>query len=456
MLLFNVIFVVQYRQSMTTFSELNLNKQLLNALDDLGLSMPTAIQKKVFSVVMAGKNVCGIAQTGTGKTYAYLLPCLRQFQFSKEKNPQLLIMVPTRELVLQVVEEVEKLTKYMSVVVAGVYGGVNLKPQAVQVSQGVDVLVGTPGRLVDLLANGVLKTKNIKRLVIDEFDEMLNLGFRTQLKNVFDKLPERRQNLLFSATLNEEVELLIDTYFTDLVRVEATPVGTPLENISQTRYEVPNFFTKINFLRLLLSENTDISKVLVFVSTKHFADLVYEQLSETFTTSMELIHSGKTQSHRFAAVDAFQAGECRILIATDVIARGLDVAEVSHVINFDLPNAPENYIHRIGRTGRVDKKGVAISLVVEREKEQLGEIQKLMNYVIPVLNLPENLEISDKVLLDEQPKEHTSSSKVKLPSRENVGPAFHEKSEKNSKVNVRRDHEAEKKKKYGRSYEKRN
>ncbi|MES2517301.1 MAG: DEAD/DEAH box helicase [Bacteroidota bacterium] len=439
-----------------TFSELNLNKQLINALEDLGLTSPTAIQEKVFSVVMSGKDVCGIAQTGTGKTYAYLLPCLRQFQFSKEKNPQFLIIVPTRELVIQVVEEVQKLAKYLSLTVIGVYGGVNLRPQAAEVAQGCDMLVGTPGRIVDLLATGVFKPKGIKKLVIDEFDEMLNLGFRAQLKNIFDRLPEKRQNLMFSATLNHEVELLVNAYFNDLVRIEATPIGTPLENISQSYYPVPNFFTKINFLKLLFTENEDMSKVLVFVSTKHLADLVFEQLEEEFGDNISVIHSNKAQNHRFASVIDFQSGKCRILVATDILARGLDVAEVTHVINFDLPNAPENYIHRIGRTGRIEKKGIAISFVIEREMEYLTEIENLMNYAIPALALPENLEISDKTLLDEIPKIYTKATEVKAPTREGAGPAFHEKSEKNSKVNVRRNHADEMKKKYGRSYEKRN
>jgi ATP-dependent RNA helicase RhlE len=436
-----------------TFNELNLNRQLLNALEDLGLNSPTAIQEKVFSTVMSGKDVCGLAQTGTGKTFAYLLPCLRQFQFSKIKNPQILILVPTRELVVQVLE-VQKLTKYMSVVSVGVYGGVNLRPQAAEVSAGADLIVGTPGRIVDLLATGVLKPKSIKKLVIDEFDEMLNLGFRAQLKNIFDRLPERRQNLMFSATLNEDVEVLIEQYFEGLERVEATPVGTPLENISQSYYEILNFNTKVNFLKLMFKENPEMNKVLVFVSTKHLADMVFEQLEMAFGETIRVIHSNKAQNHRFSAVNEFESGKCRILVATDVIARGLDVAEVSHVINFDLPSVPESYVHRIGRTGRVERKGVAISFVIEREKEYLSEIEKLMNYSIPKSELPDSLEINTGMLVDELPKIYTKAIEVKAPKREGVGEAFHEKSEKNSKVNVRRNHSAEMKIKYGRSYKK--
>ena len=231
-----------------TFDELNLNKPLLNAINDLGFTTPTAIQQKVFSVVMSGQDVYGIAQTGTGKTLAYLLPCLRQFQFSKEKNPQVVILVPTRELVVQVVESVKKLTPYMSVVTVGVYGGVNMKPQVAEVLQGVDVLVATPGRLVDMLSSGVIKPKAVKKLVLDEADEMLNLGFRAQLKLILDTLPEKRQNLLFSATITDEVEQLMQEYFHHPVKVEATPAGTPLENIYQMAYQVPNFYTKVNLL----------------------------------------------------------------------------------------------------------------------------------------------------------------------------------------------------------------
>ncbi|MET3128727.1 ATP-dependent RNA helicase RhlE [Arcicella rosea] len=438
-----------------TFEELNLNKQLLNALNDLGFTSPTAIQEKVFSVVMSGKDVCGIAQTGTGKTYAYLLPCLRQLKFSKEKDPQLVIIVPTRELVVQIVEEAQKLLTYMSYKVLGVYGGVNTKLQVAELLEGADILVATPGRLVDLISVGAFTGKSVKKLVIDEFDEMLNLGFRAQLKVVFGRLPQRRQNLLFSATLNEEVEQLIEDYFNSPVRVEATPVGTPLENISQSYYEVPNFYSKVNFLNLLLEKDETMSKVLVFVSTKHLADVLYEQMNPEQSESIGVIHSNKAQKHRFDSVIKFQSGECRVLIATDIIARGLDVAEVTHVINFDLPETPQNYIHRIGRTGRKERKGIAISFVVEKEKEYLSEIENLMNYQIPMLDLPEDLTLSTKILPEEIERVAMKTIQVKATKREDVGPAFHEKSEKNKKVNVRRNHAEEMKKKYGRAYKKR-
>ncbi|MBC8152650.1 MAG: DEAD/DEAH box helicase [Bacteroidetes bacterium] len=432
-----------------TFDELNLNTPLLNALSDLGYMTPTTIQEKVFSVVMSGKDVCGIAQTGTGKTFAYLLPCLRQFQFSKAKSPQLLILVPTRELVVQVVEAVRELTPYMTVAVAGVYGGANMKPQMAELREGVDVVVATPGRLVDLLANGSMQAKTLKRLVIDEVDEMLNLGFRTQLKTILDLLPLKRQNLLFSATMTDEVETLMDTYFANPVRVEAAPTGTPLDNIAQTGYRVPNFYTKVNLLERLLGQQNEMTKVLIFVATKHLADQLYDQLDAKFPGTVGVIHSNKAQNQRFDAVNQFKAGTYRILIATDIIARGLDVAEVSHVVNFDVPAVPESYIHRIGRTGRADRQGIAITFATEAEAEPQAAIEHLMNYAVPMVPLPDDLVISDRLTDEEQPNVRMKLPDVKIPKREAVGPAFHEKSAKNQKVNVRRDHAAEMMKKYG-------
>lgn len=432
-----------------TFDELNLNTPLLNALNELGYITPTPIQHRVFSTVMSGRDVCGIAQTGTGKTLAYLLPCLRQWKFSKDKAPQILILVPTRELVTQIVDTVKALTPYMSVIAMGVYGGVNINTQQIEVMKGVDVLVATPGRFYDLAMNGAFKTKAIKKLVIDEVDEMLNLGFRTQIKNILDYLPPKRQNLLFSATMTEDVEALIDTYFNDPVRVEAAPTGTPLENISQLGYQLPNFNTKVNLLELLLAENKTMTKVLVFAATKQLADQLYEKLEATFSGTVGVIHSNKEQNYRFNTVKQFKEGNFRLIIATDIVARGIDVAEVSHVINFDVPEVPENYIHRIGRTGRADKKGIAITFITEKEKPSLAAIETLMKYEIPVADLPPDLTISNELTEDEKPKIFMKTDAIKPKKQEEAGPAFHEKSAKNSKVNVIVRHKDRMMQKYG-------
>jgi len=432
-----------------TFDDLNLNKPILKALDDMGLIHPTTIQRKIFSVIMSGRDVCGIAQTGTGKTFAYLLPCLRLWNYAKDRLPQILVLVPTRELVIQVVEETKKLGAYMTLEVLGVYGGVNMKPQALAVENGCDVLVATPGRLLDLMLDGSFRTKAIKRLVIDEVDEMLNLGFRTQLTRILDLLPPKRQNLMFSATITEDVERLMDSYFASPERVEAAPTGTPLENINQVVYHVPNFYTKVNLLQLMLDTNADMVKVLVFVATKALADEVYEALEPKFPGVAGVIHSNKSQNHRFNTVNQFQEGNYRFIIATDIIARGLDIEDVSHVVNFDVPEEPEAYIHRIGRTGRADKKGISITFVTEKEKENLGRIEALMNYNVPVAELPDGLVISDVLTDDELPKVKMKDVLIRLPKREDSGPAFHEKLAKNKKVNIKIRHSDKMMQKYG-------
>ena len=432
-----------------TFEDLNLNKPLLAALKDLKFTTPTTIQSRVFSTTMSGRDVCGIAQTGTGKTFAYLLPCLRMWSFSKDKFPQILIVVPTRELVLQVVESVKRLTTYMSVEVAGFYGGVNMNPQMAIAEGKLDVVVATPGRLVDIVMSGALKLKAIKRLVIDEMDEMLNLGFRTQLKTILDLLPAKRQNLLFSATITEDVEALMDTFFNNPVTIEAAPAGTPLTNISQHAYIVPNFNTKVNLLELLIREQADMTKVLVFASTKKLADELYEPLAEEFPDKIGVIHSNKEQNFRLNSVEQFKEGNYRILIATDIIARGLDISEVTHVINFDMPEAPESYIHRIGRTGRLDKKGIALSFITEKEQALRTKVETLMNYQIPELPLPDNLEISDQLTEEEDPVFIVPNIVLKPIKREGAGAAFHEKSAKNKKVNVKIRHSEKMKMKYG-------
>ncbi len=431
------------------FEDLNLSSSLMRAIDELGYTQATTIQHRVFPIAMSGRDVCGIAQTGTGKTFAYLLPCLRQWKFDKSKNPQILIIVPTRELVVQVVEAVNKLTPYMSVLTVGVFGGVNINTQQLEIEKGVDVLVATPGRLFDLIMNGGLKTKNIKRLVIDEMDEMLNLGFRTQITNILQLLPIKRQNLLFSATITDEVEKLMNDYFTNPERVEAAPTGTPLENIIQIGYAVPNFNTKVNLLELLLTSDETMTKVLIFAATKSLADQLYEQLIAKFPEIVGVIHSNKEQNYRFNTVNQFKSGVFKYIISTDVMARGIDVAEVTHVINFDTPDVPENYIHRIGRTGRADKKGIAITFITEKEIKEKQAIETLMKQEIPMSELPEALEISTVLTEDEMPKIRMKIIQIKLPKKEERGASFHEKSAKNSKVNVRKNRKEDMQKKYG-------
>lgn len=433
-----------------TFTDLNINNPLLNALNDMGITKPTTIQENVFSVVMSGKDVVGIAQTGTGKTFAYLLPLLRQWKFSKERHPQILIIVPTRELVAQVVEEVQKLTEYMNVEVTGVFGGVNIRTQADVVIQGQDVLVATPGRLLDLNLNGAVSFKRIKKLVIDEVDEMLNLGFLPQLVRVLDLLPVKRQNLMFSATLTKEVETLIHNFFLNPETVEAAATGTPLDKIEQQAYLLPNFNTKINLLRWHFKHAETLEKVLLFAGTKKLADRLFDDLSELLSDKVGVIHSNKAQNNRFATVQRFEKGEISVLIATDIMARGIDITDVTHVINFDTPEIPENYMHRIGRTGRADKKGIAITFVAESELGLLSNIQGMMKMEIPKNELPEELEISDVLTPDEMPKISMPNVQLKTTVDKNEKAAFHEKKEKNKKSNSKVRHVEKMKKKYKR------
>lgn len=419
------------------FSDFNISTPLLNALNDLNISVPTTIQEKAFPVIMSGSDMVGIAQTGTGKTISYLLPCLKQWKFTKDKSPSILVVVPTRELVLQVVDDVEKLTKYMNVRVAGVYGGVNMIQQTPLLNAGLDVLVATPGRLLDFTLNGTLKLKSVKRFIIDEVDEMLNLGFRPQLVRVIDLLPAKRQNLMFSATITGELSNFIDDFFINPAQIEAARTGTPLENIKQAAIKVPNFNTKINLLIYLLKNNTNFAKVLVFVSTKKLADDVFERIEPVFPDSIGIIHSNKSQNFRFETFRSFNENKLRVLIATDLVARGLDFDDITHVVNFDLPEVPENYIHRIGRTGRADKKGVALAFITKTDAESGKRIEELMAMKIPKMKMPEEVEISTELIEDELPKIVMKNSLVTLPKKEESGAAFHEKKGKNKKVNMK-------------------
>lgn len=418
------------------FADLKLNKFLLRALDEAGLETPTPIQERAFSVIMSGRDVVGIAQTGTGKTLAYLLPMLQLWKFQKHRFPQILIVVPTRELAAQVLEMIEQLTPYLTVEAAAVYGGVNMRRHKAVVDQGLDVLVGTPGRILDLALHGTLKLKEIKRFVLDEVDELLDLGFRSQLTKIIDLMPDKRQNLLFSATMTDEVETVIRDTFNFPVYIEATPVGTPLENITQLAYRVPNFNTKLNLLAHLLGDKETYHRVLAFAPSKRLADLAYERIVEIFPEEIGVIHGNKSQNFRFESLRQFQEGEHRLLIATDLIARGLDLTDVSHVINIDTPEEAENYIHRIGRTGRADKAGTAITFTTEEELPWLRAAEALMQYEVTLRELPEAVPVDEELIPEEIPGSFVPNVQVKLDT--STGGAFHEKKLKNTKTKLTR------------------
>ena len=418
---------------MNSFENFNLSKPLNNAVIDLGFDTPTPIQSKAFPVIRSGKDMVGIAQTGTGKTLAYLLPLLHELKFSKQLNPRVLILVPTRELVLQLVENIKGLTNYMNIRSLGVYGGTNINTQKQAVAQGTDILVSTPGRLYDLAVSGVLQLNGIKKLVIDEVDIMLDLGFRPQLTNIFDLLKARRQNMMFSATMTDEIDALIDDFFIAPTKLSIAVSGTPLDNIAQKCYKVPNFHTKANLLDYLLKDKDEFSKVLVFVSSKKNADLLFDILDDGIKSETCVIHSNKTQNYRIRSIKQFDEGNNRVLISTDVMARGLDLDKITHVINFDTPHFPENYMHRIGRTGRAEEEGKAILFYTEKEEEWKLAIEKLMSSKIPEVNFPQEVEISEELIKEERPQIIDLKNHNRNTATVARGPAFHEKKEKNMK-----------------------
>ena len=419
---------------MNTFEQFNLPKSLQKAIDDLGFVNPTPIQEKSFSVIMSGRDMMGIAQTGTGKTFAYLLPLLKLYKFTPTNTPKIVILVPTRELVVQVVEEVEKLAKYMSIRTLGVYGGVNINTQKKAVFEGIDILVGTPGRIMDLALDAYIRFDETQKLVIDEFDEMLNLGFRIQLTSIFSMMRAKRQNILFSATMTDEVDAVLNDFFDFPEEVTLSPSGTPLEQIKQLSYHLPNFNTKINLLKHLLQTNDDMSRILVFVNNKKIADMLHERIEADFPDEFGVIHSNKSQNYRLTTMANFQDGQLRGIITSDIMARGLDISNITHVINFEMPEMPEQYMHRIGRTGRADATGTAISFITPREEEMKFEVEALMEIEIEILERPSDVEIS-LVLIGPEKEKQVVKFLLKNKKLDGDG-AFHEKSAKNKKVNL--------------------
>ncbi|MDW3210685.1 MAG: DEAD/DEAH box helicase [Reichenbachiella sp.] len=420
---------------MQTFDSLQLKNPLKNVIADFGFEQPTPIQVQAYPVILSGKDVVGVSQTGTGKTFAYMLPLLQELKFSKQQHPRILILVPTRELVTQVVEQIESLAKYINIRVLGVFGESNIRVQKEALAEGQDIIVATPGRLYDLIINRALQPRDIAKLVIDEVDVMLDLGFRVQLTNLFELLPSKRQNIMFSATMTEEVDTLIEDFFDAPAKISIAVSGTPLDNIQQSCYEVKNFHTKTRLLNHLLEDRNEFHKVVVFISNKKLADRLFEAVEELFGAQVCIIHSNKSQNYRLRSVEEFDEGSKRILIATDVIARGLDLDKVSHVINFDVPNYAENYMHRIGRTGRAEELGKSILFFTEKEKEQKEAIESLMDYQIPSVEFPEEVEITNELIPEERPKIAESNYNRNTKPKKIITPDA-EKKEKNKKVNL--------------------
>ena len=369
-----------------SFEQLGLSTELLRAISDQGYVSPTPIQEQAIPVILEGKDVMGGAQTGTGKTASFTLPMLQRLQIhantsmSPAKHPvRALILVPTRELAMQVHDSVKTYSKYSALRSAVVYGGVNIDTQIEIVRSGAEILVATPGRLLDHIQQKTLTLTKVEVFILDEADRMLDMGFLPDIKQIIHLLPEHRQNLMFSATFSAEIKKLANKLLQNPVLIEVAKQNSVSELITHVVYPIESGKKQGLLIHLIQKEN--LQQVLVFTRTKHGADRLVQRLKRHEITS-EAIHGDRNQLQRTQALDNFKQGLIRVLVATDVAARGLDIEELSHVINFELPNNPEDYVHRIGRTGRAGSKGVAISLVSKEENNLLVDIEKLLGIKI--------------------------------------------------------------------------
>jgi ATP-dependent RNA helicase RhlE len=378
-----------------SFENFNLNKQLVNAVADAGFLIPTEIQEKCIPIIMGGQEVIGIAQTGTGKTAAYLLPILMKIKYAQGAEPRALILAPTKELTLQIASHAAQLAKYTDLRILSLYGGVGLKAQIEALQKGVDIVIATPGQFMELYLKRELITKQIKFLVLDEADRMMDMGFMHQLRKIFEVIPNKRQNLLFSATMNARVESLTKEFLLFPVKIEITPQATTAKQVEQELYHLPNLKTKIHFLEYLLQQKEVFNRVLIFTRTKDVANNVFKYLERKELGPVKVVHSNKGQNTRINAVNEFKEGKLRVLVSTDVTARGIDVIKVSHVINFDVPILYEDYVHRIGRTGRAFQEGKAITFATEPELYHIKKIEDLIREKIPVKQLPAAIEIAE-------------------------------------------------------------
>ncbi|KQT66101.1 MULTISPECIES: DEAD/DEAH box helicase [unclassified Aureimonas] len=362
----------------TTFATLGLSDVLLTALASANLTQPTPIQAQAIPAQLAGRDVLGIAQTGTGKTAAFALPVIHQMLASggkaRPKTPRAVFMAPTRELASQIAETVEKFIAGTALRQHVVFGGVSARPQTEALRRGVDIVVATPGRLLDLMDQGAVSLGEVEFVVLDEADRMLDMGFVRDVMRIVRSLPTKRQSLLFSATMPQNVESLAAKILKDPVRVEVTPEVVTVEKIEQSAYLVPQKAKKHWLIKHLADES--LNKVVVFTRTKHGANRLAEDLGKAGIDAAA-IHGNKSQAARQKALSTFHEGKMRVLVATDIVARGIHVNDISHVVNFDLPEEPESYVHRIGRTARAGKSGYAIALVDPTERAKLRSIERL-------------------------------------------------------------------------------
>ncbi|MCR1973087.1 DEAD/DEAH box helicase [Clostridium sporogenes] len=403
------------------FENLEIIKPIQKALKEEGYKKTTPIQEKSIPYILDGKDLVGCAQTGTGKTAAFAVPVLQNLSKDKKvnKNPRTiraLVLAPTRELAIQIGESFECYGKYINLKSAVIFGGVSQNPQTKALREGVDILIATPGRMLDLFNQKYIDLRNIECFVLDEADRMLDMGMIHDVKKIISKLPKVRQNLLFSATMPSEITKLVDSIVKDPIRVEVTPVSSTVDTITQEVYHVRKK-QKRSLLKHLLKDES-IESALVFSTTKRGANMIAKDLVEAGIEA-EAIHGNKSQNARQRALNNFKEGKIRVLVATDIAARGIDVNELSHVFNYNLPDIPETYVHRIGRTGRAGAKGVAISFCDIEETKSLKAIEKLIHKEIPVIeDHPYKITHINE---DEVKKENTKNNSNKRPSSKRQG-----------------------------------
>ncbi len=417
-----------------TFADFKFNRQILNAIEEAGYAKPTPIQQKAIPPILAGQDVMGIAQTGTGKTAAFVLPILMKLNYSQGNDARALILSPTRELAMQIEENIRLFAKYTDLRTVVLYGGLGPKTQIAELEKGVDIIVATPGRFLDLYLTGHIPTKSLKVLVMDEADKMMDMGFIGKLHRILEVVPRKRQNLLFSATMSELVHKISGDFLAFPTIVEVTEQATPAQTVMQALYYVPNLKTKINLLQHLLKDDEQLHRLIIFCKTKTVADNVFNFLERKYgVDNVRVIHANKGQNTRINSINAFKEGSIRILVATDVAARGLDVSDVSHVINFDVPIVIEDYVHRIGRTGRAFNTGDAITFCNPAEEYYIRKIEKLIRQQIPVMDIPEGVFI-EKTGFDERQAIAREIDAQKRKDNPDFKGAFHEKKMANQKT----------------------
>lgn len=410
----------------SSFSDFKLNRQLWSAIEDAGFTNPTEVQEKVIPLILQGQDVLGISQTGTGKTAAYLIPVIYKIKYAQGKDPRALIVVPTHELALQVNEQVRIFSKYTDLRTVALVGGTGMKTQKDTLESGVDIVVATPGRMMDLYLSGHLNLKGINIFILDEAERLLDMGFKRQIGRILSVIGRKRQNLLFSATWSEKVKDVSEEFLVGPIEVRVSPEIITVKSVSQKVYFLPNIRAKINMLEYLMKDES-FSKVIVFCKTKATATNIFKYIERKYgEDSVKVIHGNKDQNTRLNAMKKFSDEEIKFLVTTDVAARGIDIHDVTHVVNFDVPIIHEDYIHRIGRTGRATRTGDSITFCSPVDEYHLKKIEKIIGQKISVGDVPQEVEIPETPFEEMQEMKKEIDFQRRKEDPEFQG-AFHEK-----------------------------